>query len=74
LDVSLRCALPTEQETQTMPESDVIANQKQILENQKAILANQQHIQENQEAIKKNQATLDTIVENQEKIVALLKK
>jgi hypothetical protein len=71
----------TRQEMQTMPESDIIANQKQIIENQKTILSNQQHIQGNQEtikadqeAIKKNQATLDIIVKNQEEIVALLKK
>jgi len=41
-----------------MPESDVIANQKQIIENQKTILSNQQHIQGNQETIKANQEAI----------------
>jgi hypothetical protein len=50
-----------------MSETDVIANQKLIVENQAKILANQ-------ETIKKNQATLDTIVKNQERILALLQK
>jgi hypothetical protein len=58
----------------TMAESDVIANQKLILENQHEIKANQKTIKENQAAILKNQATLNTIVANQEKILALLKK
>ena len=50
-----------------MSETDVIANQKLIVENQAKILANQ-------ETIKKNQATLDAIVKNQERILALLQK
>ncbi len=50
-----------------MSETDIIANQKLIIENQAKILANQ-------ETIKKNQDTLDTIVRNQERILALLQK
>ena len=50
-----------------MSDTDVIANQKLIVENQAKILANQ-------ETIKRNQATLDTIVKNQERILALLQK
>jgi hypothetical protein len=61
-------------ETQHMAESDVIANQKLILQNQQEIKANQQTIKDNQAAILKNQDTLNTIIANQEKILALLKK
>jgi hypothetical protein len=50
-----------------MSDTDVIANQKLIIENQATILANQ-------EIIKQNQATLETIVKNQERILALLQK
>jgi len=50
-----------------MSETDIIANQKLIIENQAKILANQ-------ETIKKNQDTLDTIVRNQERILAFLQK
>jgi len=50
-----------------MSETDIIANQKLIIENQKTILANQ-------DIIKQNQATLQTIVKNQERILALLQK
>lgn len=50
-----------------MSDTDVIANQKLIVENQAKILANQ-------ETIKKNQVTLDIIVKNQERILALLQK
>jgi hypothetical protein len=50
-----------------MSDTGVIANQKVILENQATILANQ-------EIIKQNQATLETIVKNQERILALLQK
>ena len=66
--------------SQIMPESDVIANQlilenqQSILANQDAIKANQVEIKANQETIQKNQETLDTIVRNQEEILALLKK
>jgi hypothetical protein len=63
-----------------MSENDVIANQKRILQNQKSILTNQTAIKANQETIKKNQAsilrnqaTLNTIVQNQKKILAKLK-
>jgi hypothetical protein len=63
-----------------MSENDVIANQKRILQNQKSILANQSTIKANQETIKKNQAsilknqaTLNTIVQNQRKILSKLK-
>jgi len=66
--------------TSRMSENDVIANQKHILQNQKSILANQNTIKANQETIKKNQAsilknqtTLNTIVQNQKKILAKLK-
>lgn len=57
-----------------MTEQDVISNQKTILSNQQQIISHQKLILENQETIKKNQATLDTIVANQEKILALLSK
>jgi len=50
-----------------MSETDVIANQKTIMDNQAKILANQ-------EIIKSNQATLDKILKNQERILALLQK
>jgi hypothetical protein len=50
-----------------MSDTDVIANQKLIIENQATILANQ-------EIIKQNQATLETIVQNQERILAFLQK
>jgi hypothetical protein len=50
-----------------MSDTDVIANQKLIIENQATILANQ-------EIIKQNQATLETIVLNQERILAFLQK
>ena len=50
-----------------MSDTDVIANQKLIVENQAKILANQ-------EIIKQNQATLETIVNNQERILAILQK
>jgi hypothetical protein len=50
-----------------MSDTDVIANQKLIVENQATILANQ-------EIIKQNQATLETIVKNQERILAFLQK
>lgn len=50
-----------------MSDTDVIANQKIIIKNQASILANQ-------EIIKQNQATLETIVKNQERILALLQK
>jgi hypothetical protein len=62
-----------------MSERDVIANQKRILGNQKAIVANQGEIKLNQQTIKKNQAAilknqriLNTIVENQKRILSLL--
>ena len=64
-----------------MSERTVISNQNRILSNQKTIVANQGEIKANQETIKKNQAailknqrTLDTIVKNQKRILALLKK
>ena len=64
-----------------MSENDVIANQKRILKNQKEIIANQMQIKSNQETIKKNQATilknqssLNTILKNQKRILALLHK
>jgi hypothetical protein len=67
--------------SQEMPESDIIANQKQILRNQKEIIANQNQIKSNQNTIQKNQATilknqgtLDTIVKNQKQILAAIKK
>ena len=50
-----------------MSDTDVIANQKLIVENQAKILANQ-------EAIKHNQVALETILKNQERILALLQK
>jgi hypothetical protein len=58
----------------TMPEQDVLSNQKLIIENQALILANQKTILANQDAIRKNQQTLDLIVKNQEKILGLLQK
>jgi hypothetical protein len=70
----------SERRNTKMSENDVIANQKRILQNQKSILANQSAIKANQETIKKNQvsilknqATLNTIVQNQKKILAKLK-
>jgi len=64
-----------------MAETEVLGNQKQILENQATILANQGDIKKNQQAIlanqetiKKNQQSLDLILKNQEKILALLRK
>jgi hypothetical protein len=64
-----------------MSETDVIANQKLILENQNSIIANQGEIkanqgtiQSNQAEILKNQKSLDTIIANQEQILALLRK
>jgi hypothetical protein len=57
-----------------MSDHDVLSNQKLILENQGAILSNQKNIQENQEIIKKNQESLNLILKNQEKILALLQK
>ena len=57
-----------------MAETDVITNQRIILENQKLILANQEHIQQNQGIIQKNQEKLDIIIQNQEQILAALKK
>ena len=50
-----------------MSDTDVIANQKLIVENQAKILANQ-------ETIKRNQATLEIILKNQERILAILQK
>jgi len=50
-----------------MSDTDVIANQKLIIENQTIILANQ-------ETIKQNQVALETILKNQERILALLQK
>jgi hypothetical protein len=61
-------------QTTPMPEQDIIANQKHILENQKAILDNQKTIQDNQNIIKQNQESLQLILRNQEKILALLQK
>jgi hypothetical protein len=64
-----------------MSEQTVISNQKQILKNQKTILSNQAQIKANQDTIKKNQASilknqasLNTIIKNQQQILALLKK
>jgi hypothetical protein len=64
-----------------MADQTVVNNQKQILKNQKEILSNQRQIKANQETIKKNQASilknqnsLNTIVKNQQQILALLKK
>ncbi len=51
----------------TMAESDILSNQQIIIDNQKAILANQIQIQDNQKA-------LQQILDNQEKILALLSK
>jgi hypothetical protein len=66
---------------QQMSEREVINNQKRILKNQKAILSNQGQIKVNQGTIKKNQASilknqtsLNSIIKNQEEILALLKK
>jgi hypothetical protein len=50
-----------------MSDTDVIANQKLIVENQTKILANQ-------ETIKQNQTALETILKNQERILALLQR
>jgi hypothetical protein len=71
-----------------MSEQTVVSNQKQILKNQKNILSNQAQIKSNQDTIKKNQGiilknqgailknqtTLNTIIKNQQEILALLKK
>jgi len=64
-----------------MAESDVLSNQKLILENQTTILANQAVIKGNQESIlanqdviRTNQQSLDLILKNQDKIMALLQK
>ena len=64
-----------------MSEREVINNQKHILKNQKTILSNQSQIKANQGTITKNQASilknqnsLNTIIKNQEQILALLKK
>jgi hypothetical protein len=57
-----------------MSEHDIVANQKLILENQHTILANQKTIQDNQAIIKQNQDSLQVILKNQEKILALLQK
>jgi hypothetical protein len=64
----------------SMSEANVVANQKRILANQASIIANQKQIKANQETIKKNQgailknqATLNTIVDNQKKILSKLK-
>jgi hypothetical protein len=69
------------QEESPLPEQDVLANQQLILENQSTILANQQAIKGNQEAILANQKailgnqqSLDKILANQEKILALLQQ
>jgi hypothetical protein len=72
----------------TMSESKVIANQKTIVQNQITIIGNQAALRANQTTIKKNQATilknqaailknqgaLNTIIENQKKILARLNK
>ena len=57
-----------------MSEHDIVANQKLILENQHTILAHQKTIQDNQAIIKQNQDSLQVILKNQEKILALLQK
>ena len=57
-----------------MAQDEVVTNQKSILANQETILGNQKTIVDNQEIIKKNQASLDLILKNQEKILALLQK
>ena len=57
-----------------MSEHDIVANQKLILDNQHSILANQKAIQDNQAIIKQNQESLQLILKNQEKILALLQK
>jgi hypothetical protein len=72
--MSKSCARSAPGDNNTMPESDILANQKLILENQKDIKTNQQIIQQNQAAILRNQASLNTIIVNQEKILALLEK
>jgi hypothetical protein len=68
-------------QTGTMLENDVLGNQKQIIENQQTILANhqvilanQKVIQDNQGIIQRNQDSLQLILKNQEKILALLQK
>ena len=58
----------------SMPDQDVIANQKTILENQKSIIANQGAIQKNQEEIKSNQIALQQILKNQDEILAHLRR
>src|ERR1700685_2213153 len=64
-----------------MSESKVIANQKTIIANQAALRANQTTIKKNQATLLKNQASilknqgaLNTILENQRKILARLNK
>ena len=57
-----------------MAQDEVVTNQKTILANQETILTNQKTIVENQDIIKTNQASLDLILKNQEKILALLQK
>lgn len=64
-----------------MAEQDVLSNQQLILDNQASILTNQETIKNNQAAIlanqdtiKNNQRSLDLILRNQEKILALLQK
>ena len=64
-----------------MEERDVLSNQKVILDNQSTIIANQETIKNNQatilanqELIKKNQESLDLILRNQDRILALLEK
>jgi hypothetical protein len=59
---------------QRTSDSEVIANQKTILDHQAKILANQKAILNNQAAIKQNQDALQTIIQNQEKILSALKK
>jgi hypothetical protein len=75
------CGLLQSRSFHKMSERAVINNQKHILKNQKAILSNQGQIKANQGTIKKNQASilknqnsLNTIIKNQEQILALLKK
>ena len=65
----------------TMAEKDILSNQKLILKNQSTILRNQDTIKKNQVAIKdnqkdikKNQESLNVILKNQERIIALLQK
>ena len=57
-----------------MSENEVLSNQKTILDHQAQILANQKTILDNQAAIKQNQDALQKIIQNQEKILASLKK